>query len=646
MLGLSLSAYLVPGLWLAAGILAAAGAAVWLRRDLWKYILLSTLSVLMACCVYWHAESAFSRQLSHAGETSFTGRIVQTAAYQSGWTRCDLEGTFPDGQRARVEWLVKFGIYGIGDTVTLTGNAEPIVGNELFDSQAFAKSRGVSLHFGFDAEVTDVRRQERFSLRRVLADWRGDMTAAIRRQMRPETGAMLTGMLFGDRSGLTRADRTVLNRTGIGHVLVASGLHLDFLAMAAEVVLRKCRVGRKTEFAVMTVLCVLFVLLAGETIPVRRACIMILIRQSGRVAFRMADALNSLSIAVFLIGVSDPFAVFSGSFWMTVAATFGIAALGPFMTREMPQDTVLQTALADLACGCWAFAAMLPVQAVIFREVSLITPISNTFLLPICVGSMVCGVLAAATGGNGAVPAFFFGGADVLNGWVLRISHAVSDLSWTHAATGSRILLFALLSGALAVILVFAMTRSRKFAAFATAGVLLVTFAACRTEELLHDGEIRVAMFGAESTGLLAVTNGEDAVLVDLSGETGLPAYAEAYLQEEGIGKVEALCLFRPRQRSVQQYEAYLAEFAPDVVRIPETAPDLTAFGQKAGRFGNTELLFHGTRITFGTDEIYMMYRNQQFVFGQDNAGTGEGSCELTFAPNGKCRIRRLYGEN
>ena len=645
-LGLSLSACIASARWIAVGILAAAVIAVLCRRDLWKYILLSTLSILMACCIYSHADASFSRAMSHVGQTGFTGTIMRAQVYSGGWTRFDLDGTFPDGQKARVEWFTDAEDFGIGDTVTLYGNAERIAETELFNSEAFARSRGVSLHFGNDTEVTHHAPQTGVSLRRVLADWRGHMTQAIGRQMHRGSGAMLTGMLFGDRSSLSRSERTMLNRTGIGHVLVVSGLHLDFLAVAVEGILRKLRIGRKVEFGVMAAVCIAFVLLAGETVPVTRACIMILIRQSGRVAFRLPDALNSLSIAVFLICLRDPFAIFGGSFWMTVTATFGVAVLGPYMTREMPKDSLFRSLLADLACGCWAFAAMLPVQAAIFREVSLISPLSNAVLLPVCVSAMLCGVVGVLLGAENGIACFFLDGADVLNDWVLQISQIIGGFSFTHAASGSRMLLFALVAGAMAVVGAFLLTKRRNIAAFAAVGVLCVTFAACRTEDALHREELRVALFGEEANGLLAVASGEETVLVDLTGEKDLPAYAEAYLQEEGIRDVTALCLYHPNRRRIQRYEEYLAEYPPDVVRIPETAMHMVAFGRDAQRFGRSELLFHGANITFGTEEIYIAYGNQQFVFGQDHAGTGEGSLELTFSHDGKCRSRRIYGEN
>ena len=85
------------------GCLFLPGLAVLIwRKNLWKYVLLSTLSCLTACCVYWYADTANDKLVSRAGtETTFTGTITEAVLYTSGYARYALDGTFPDGTAAR-----------------------------------------------------------------------------------------------------------------------------------------------------------------------------------------------------------------------------------------------------------------------------------------------------------------------------------------------------------------------------------------------------------------------------------------------------------------------------------------------------------------------------------------------------------------
>ena len=73
--GLGAAALIGQRLPLCGAVLLAALALVIWRRALWKYILLSTLSLLTACCVYWHAADAVAAQQARFdGQTvTFTG---------------------------------------------------------------------------------------------------------------------------------------------------------------------------------------------------------------------------------------------------------------------------------------------------------------------------------------------------------------------------------------------------------------------------------------------------------------------------------------------------------------------------------------------------------------------------------------------
>lgn len=690
-LGLTFASVIVPKLWIAVfgGVtLAALAMLVW-RRDLWKYVLLSTLSCLTACCVYWCADASAAKQTALAGqETAFTGRVTQLSVYPSGWARYYLDGTFEDGQRGRVEYFTDTPFYEYGDTVSLDGTPERLTSGYLFDAASFAKANRVFLTYGADTRVTSFETLKTPTLRSLIRHWREEMTARIGAHMSEETGAMLTGMLFGDKSGMTRSSKTALYRMGVGHVLAVSGLHLDFIAVIAAWILKRLRAGRKTTFSLMLALCLLFVICAGETVPVKRACIMILVSQSGKVLFRRSDALNSLGLAMLFLGVENPFVVCGMNFWLTVSATFGIAVLAPYMTANLPKDHVWQVMVADLIQFGWAFAVMLPVEALCFREISLLSPVSNALLVPVCLGAMLFGVLAIACGGQGLLASLFLGAADVMNGWVLAVSRAVTSVSWTHIPTGSRILLVTLLAGAGLAVGVHIILKSRRATSITTVAVLLVTMFSTGAERLYTREHLRIAMLGEGSACLLVISGGTECVLLDLTGDGSSAAYAEAYLADEGISEVRQLCLCDPSARCIRKYEGYLSCYQPETLWLmQETDEELPQlFDLEPVRAEEMEFLFHGARISVSGTTVTLRYAENTCTFttsakeitGQSEVlgmfGTlktavpdcgilavsdqemsyladeytyiGENHLELTLAQDGTCRIRRLYGEN
>ncbi|MCR5717691.1 MAG: ComEC family competence protein [Oscillospiraceae bacterium] len=672
--------------WGLVGVLLTGLTVMTVRRGLWKYVLLSTLSCLMACCVYWHTDSAAAKLLTRSGEEQvFSGTVIKAAVYGNGSARYYLRGTFSDSTPARVEYFTRTAVFSYGDTLTLSGTPERISSGYLFDSAAYARANGIFLSYGNETAVTEFQTLASPTLRSRLYQWRERISLRIRTLMGDETGAMLTGMLFGDKSGMAHTNKTLLYRMGIGHILAVSGLHLDFLAMFAEFLLKRLHIGRKISAGVMAMLCILFVLLAGETISVRRACILILLRQLGHITFRKPDTLNSLSIAAFLLTLENPFAIHAAAFWLSFVAAWGIAVLAPFMTQNMKRDTVLRVTFADICSCCWCFAAVLPVCIFYFREISFLSPISNTFLIPLCMGAMLFGVLALPFGCDGAIAETFLSGADVLCEWILKISRTVTAVSWTHAPTGSRTLFFAIFAGIAAVTLFYLLTKSRRFTAIATAAVLLISGITVYAERTARKDDLRIAVLGSGKSKLLILTDGIKAVLLDLTGQKQLSAYAEAYLTENGISQVETLYLCKPSRQSMQQYGDVLTIFPPEAVCILKNKSGSTPklFGTEPYCTPQTEALFCGAKLTVSAAETTLIYGGMTccFTSGKEIEETadilycygkppetlpdcgllfvptgtpcipdahtyiGADDLELTLTQSGICRVRRLYGE-
>lgn len=692
-LGLVLTSVFVRQLWIPAGgvVIAAMVLLLW-RRDMWKYILLGTLSCLTACCVYWCKDMSFARQTALQGqETVFTGTVTSVTVYPSGYARYYLEGSFeeilPGEHPVKVELFCEQTDYIIGDVLTLSGSPEVQTSGYLFDNAAYARSQEACLRFGNTTKICEHPDAAHKDIHRVLYKWRTAMCQRILEKMGDETGPMLTGMLFGDKSGMSRDSRNSLYRMGIGHVLAVSGLHLDFLVLCAAWILRKFRVNRYAVFGMTVVLCSWFVLCAGGTVSVKRACIMILLREGGKLVYRQADALNSLSIAAFLLCLQNPFVIHGAAFWLSCSAVWGIAVFAPYMMQKCKTDAVprkLQTLLRSLIGSCWASVAILPVSALYFREVSLLSPVSNTLLVPLCMLSMLLGMLSLFSGVKFTLP---LQGAELLNSVILRVSHSVASISWTHVATGSQLLLPLLLAGVFLVLGCVVFRQSKRFTAGMTALSLAVTCAAVSAEQVLYRRTLRIAMLGENKNCVLVLTAGHEAVVLDMTGNAGLAAYADAYLTENGVDRLTELYLCKPSVKSAQKYTQYFSLLPPEqltflggtdeeVTDILGTVPDIQ---------NSREMLFYGAKITAEEYCVTVEYDGVTFVCGRDYAVSdetdapdilavygrnknplpecgvlivydadspyrsdrhtyiGEQNLELMIAKDGTCRMRRLY---
>lgn len=684
-LGLVLASCTGERLLVCGGLVLAAAVLLYRRRELWKYILLGTLSCLTACCVYWQKEAAtLGRQMQFAGcETTFTGEITELTTYSSGYGRYYLNGMLDKSVPAKIELFCARTDLAYGDTVTLSGIPTLPESGYLSDAEQFAKAKCVFLTFSMPG-IMEVKPLERQTLRSVIYRWRIRMTERILDVMGQETGGMLTGMLFGDKSGMDRSTKTALYRMGLGHVLAVSGLHLDVLALCASFLLTKWGTDRKLAFVLMTVLSGMFVICAGETVSVKRACIMLLLRESGKVVFRRADALNSLSIAAFLLGVENPFVIHSAAFWLSCTAAYGISVLAPYMTREMPAETFFQTLKKSVLMSCWVFLAILPACAVFFREVSLLSPVSNTLLVPVCMLSMLLGTAALLFGAKGFLAELLLRCAGLLNTAVLEISRKIAMLPWVSVATGRSLLVQLLLAGVLLAVGIFLLARDKVTLRRTILAVLVLTFLLTGTEQSIRNSSLHVAVLGEGKNCILVLNAGDEAVVLDMAGTSGMAAYADAYLTENGVHRLETLYLCKPSARSAARYSEYLSFLPPEQVWLLREAWIPSVLGYSVQTAEHREQLFHGARITAEADSVTVEYAGMTLVCTKEAAlpeeepevlvvygrnrkpllpsgvlivldaesdylqdghtYIGENNLELTIAKDGTCRVRRLYG--
>lgn len=674
--------------WLVAVVALLAAVVILYRRDVWKYVLVSTLSMVTACCVYWgHDAFSVQKQLAFAGRENveFSGEITDLTYHESGYVTCILNGTFDGAVPANISFLTDDCSCEIGDTLTLIGTPERLSSSYVFDSEAYYRSRNVHLSMPFDAEMICIPRTHE-TLRSILFTWRMKMTERIHARMEGESGAFLTGMLFGDKSAMSDSMQNALYRTGIGHVLAVSGLHMDFLALLVVHLLRKLGTGRKESFFVLALLSILFVICVGETISVKRACIMILLSQSAGIFFRRADMLNTTSIAMLVLALENPFVIHSAAFWLSFSGTFGIAIFAPYMTKDMKTETLAQKVLSSLAAMFCVFLAVLPASVLYFREISLVSPIANLTVVPICMLILLLGVLVLFFGAHGPIAQPLFSALQFLSETVLRIADFTARLPWAYTAADSRILLVCVLLSLLLVILCYICFRKRSALSLAIALSLAVTCIAAGTERSYMNRNFHIAVLGQERDCVLVLRKGSDAVIVDLSGDTAAPRHVQAYLQSSGVKTVNSLFLCKPNEKSVSRYAQVLRHCSPlhtVVTGDTDETTDLSIFGTSAVYTPTREILFHGAVIrisknhvtvdmgsvkyvctqeksaaqydcelltVYGTSKnvlpdagILIVLDERSCYMGDDHTFVGENNLELAIAENGKCRIRSLY---
>ncbi|MBC7249990.1 MAG: DNA internalization-related competence protein ComEC/Rec2 [Anaerolineae bacterium] len=230
----------------------------------------------------------------------------------------------------------------------------------------------------------------------------------IARLLPDPQAALLTGILLGVESGIPADLMTAFSTTGTTHIIAISGFNISiiaglFTALSARLFGRRWAM----PFAVGGI--VLYTLFVGASAAVVRAAIMGALTVIALHYGRQADALISLFTAAFLMTAINPHTLWDVGFQLSFAATGGLilftAPLERQATRlltalfheEMAQRLVAMINEA-LIVTLAAQITTLPIILYNFRQLSLITLLTNFLILPAQPGVMLWGGVATLAG--------------------------------------------------------------------------------------------------------------------------------------------------------------------------------------------------------------------------------------------------------
>ncbi len=134
---------------------------------------------------------------------------------------------------------------------------------------------------------------------------------ALDEYLPPEQSGLAQALLLGRGAPLARADWDRYVRAGVVHVLVVSGLHMAVLAWLLWCLLGLLGVRRRYGACVVATLLVLYALMTGAGMPVRRAAAGVGVVCGGVVLRRRDLVANTLALAWLVVAVLNPADLFA-----------------------------------------------------------------------------------------------------------------------------------------------------------------------------------------------------------------------------------------------------------------------------------------------------------------------------------------------
>jgi len=321
------------------------------------------------------------------------------------------------------------------ETASGTGHASLIPGQRWQLRVRLRRPHGNANPHGFDYEAwllqqgvraTGYVRSGDTGTNRVLADFVltfGSVVHNARYALRERIEEALAGsayagvivaLVVGDQRAIDSGDWEIFGRTGIGHLVSISGLHVTMLAgLAAWLTLVGVRyrarvtgrlpwhvpAHRLAALAGVSV-ALLYCLLAGMGVPAQRTLYMLAIIAFALWSGRIGMPARVLTLALLVVVVIDPWAVLAPGFWLSFSAV-GLIFYVTGGRIEPPVNQALQgqrprgqrtragwyafvRMLREAARIQWAITlGLIPLGLWLFQQFSLVGPFANAVAIPL-----------------------------------------------------------------------------------------------------------------------------------------------------------------------------------------------------------------------------------------------------------------------
>jgi competence protein ComEC len=387
-----------------------------------------------------------------------------------------------------------------------------------------------------------------------------------------DSAALALALTTGDRSLLRGELKNSVFKTGVGHTIAMSGMHVGILMALALTALQRLGLGRGLASIIGFIGILLFLLFAGPSPSLVRAVLMSGFGIAALLAGKEKIGVQALQWTCFAMLLFNPLWLFDYAFILSFIATFVcLAGAGAFekylaflpapVRRPGSVTIIIQLVALPLSIG-------------LFGSSSWWAPAANLVIIPLMPlltgGSLLAGLIPGTAGRIMALPAFFLlrGMAaflTLLNQFPLPIEIGGIGLGFTAVAS-------------MALLLHFLGLSAKKAAYFAVIGILIT--AVC----------FNFMAYGVTSVWFLDVGQG-DSILIREKGQWILVDCGDSSAGEKavlptlkflGVNRLSALILTHPHADHAGGAEAVLANLPAEQVISNFQAESISAVRARA----------------------------------------------------------------
>lgn len=349
----------------------------------------------------------------------------------------------PVSGRINVRVLMSIPDISAGDTVFFKSGIRSIRNFNNpggFDYKRHMAFKGISgTAYVTGDEIRIEKNETNINAKRLIEYARNKFSDVIDSAAAVGEASVLKALLIGDQNFISTEVRENFNRTGTGHILAISGLHIGIVATVSFLLFKYIlsffnlflqNAWTRKGAAILSIIpVIIYGLLAGMSPSTQRAVIMVAVFLTSFLIEKENDVINTLAVAAMLILILHPPSLFLISFQLSfLSVLFIILGMEHTLYKRNRQDFTdegwrekLQRKIAAFfLVSFFAVLGTLPVVMYYFNQVSLVGLAANCIVVPF-IGFAVVPL--------GLLSFFMYPAGSVASLWLIKTCSIILNIS-------------------------------------------------------------------------------------------------------------------------------------------------------------------------------------------------------------------------
>ncbi len=181
----------------------------------------------------------------------------------------------------------------------------------------------------------------------------------------------LRAFIIGDKTLIDHEEYENIMENGVSHLFALSGMHLSFLYIFLDKVLKKWRFKKMVIYSFLF----LYLFITGFSVSFLRAILFLLLLDINKKLGISTSRIKVLFLTAFLLLLINPFYIYNVGFWYTFVVTFSLLFCSSLLKQK---NKLLQIVLVSIITFLFSF----PISVYLNYEINMLSIFNNIVLVP------------------------------------------------------------------------------------------------------------------------------------------------------------------------------------------------------------------------------------------------------------------------